>query len=103
MDAVEPTDQYDIDSYDAIYKVVDLAMKGAAEGDLAKLGAAFHADARMYGEVYGQRYDEPIAAFFDLCKRQPPRSGRPLQVAHCRHHACGRRRHGDGRRRRMLG
>jgi Putative lumazine-binding len=71
MDAVEPTDQYDIDSYDAIYKVVDLAMKGAAEGDLAKLGAAFHADARMYGEVYGQRYDEPIAAFFDLCKRHP--------------------------------
>ena len=53
MDAVEPTDQYDIDSYDAIYKVVDLAMKGAAEGDLAKLGAAFHADARMYVRCTG--------------------------------------------------
>lgn len=71
MDAVEPTDHYDINSYDEVYKVVDLAMKGAAEGDVAKLGAAFHPDARMYGEVYGQRYDEPIAAFFDLCKNHP--------------------------------
>lgn len=70
MDTVEP-DHYDINSYDEIYKVVDLAMKGAAEGNLAKLGAAFHSDARMFGELYRQRYDEPIAAFFDLCKKYP--------------------------------
>src|ERR1700722_19324157 len=53
-------DQFDIDSHDKIWQVVDLAMKGAAEGDLAKLREAFHRDARMFGEVYGKRYDAPI-------------------------------------------
>jgi Putative lumazine-binding len=64
-------DQFDIDSHDKIWQVVDLAMKGAAEGDLAKLGEAFHRDARMFGEVYGKRYDAPIAEFFDLCEKHP--------------------------------
>jgi len=71
MPKAEPTNHYDIDAYNQIYAVVDLAMKGAAEGDLKKLRAAFHQKARMYGEVYGQRYDEPIAAFFKLCKQHP--------------------------------
>jgi hypothetical protein len=71
MTAVEVTDQFDIDSHDRIHEVVDLAMRGAAEGDLAKLREAFHGEARMYGEVYGQRYDEPISSFFELCQNHP--------------------------------
>jgi hypothetical protein len=71
MTAIEATDQFDIDSYDQIHKVVELAMEGAAEGDVAKLRDAFHGEARMFGEVYGQRYDEPICSFFELCQKHP--------------------------------
>ncbi|MBR0882990.1 hypothetical protein ABIF65_007388 [Bradyrhizobium japonicum] len=71
MTAIEATDQFDIDSYDQIHKVVELAMEGAAAGDVAKLRDAFHGEARMFGEVYGQRYDEPICSFFELCQNHP--------------------------------
>jgi hypothetical protein len=71
MTTVEAADQFDIDSHDQIYKVVDLAMKGAAEGNVAKLREAFHEEARMFGEVNQQRYDEPISSFFDLCQNHP--------------------------------
>jgi hypothetical protein len=64
-------ERFDIDSYDQIHQVVDLAMKGAAEGNVAKLRRAFHEEARMFGEVLGRRYDEPICAFFELCKAHP--------------------------------
>lgn len=68
--------QDDIDSHDKICQVVELAMSGAAEGNVAKLKKAFHKKAWMYGEVHGTRYDEPIAAFFDLCKQHPLGKGR---------------------------
>jgi hypothetical protein len=64
-------EQFDIDSYDQIHQVVDLAMKGAAGGNLANLKRAFHEKAQMFGEALGTRYDEPIGAFFDLCKKHP--------------------------------
>jgi hypothetical protein len=67
----ESKERFDIDSYDQIHQVVDLAMTGAADGNLAKLRRAFHKKARMFGEVFGKRYDEPIGAFFDLCKAHP--------------------------------
>ena len=67
----ESHERFDIDRYDQIHQVVDLAMQGAAEGDLTKLRRAFHDEARMFGEVFGKRYDEPIRAFFDLCKAHP--------------------------------
>jgi hypothetical protein len=69
MSAAQPTDQFDIDRYDQIREVVELAMRGAAEGNVAKLREAFHEEARMYGEVYGRRYDEPISSFFELCEK----------------------------------
>jgi hypothetical protein len=71
MTTVEAADQFDIDSHDRICEVVDLAMRGAAEGNVAKLREAFHGEARMFGEVYGQRYDEPIGSFFELCQNHP--------------------------------
>ena len=67
----ESYEQVDIDSHDQIHQVVDLAMKGAAEGNLAKLRRAFHEEARMFGEVFRTRYDAPICAFFELCKKHP--------------------------------
>jgi len=71
MSAAQATDQFDIDRYEQIHEVVELAMNGAAEGDVAKLRDAFHGEARMFGEVYGQRYDEPICSFFELCRKHP--------------------------------
>jgi hypothetical protein len=68
---VQHPDQSDIDAYDHIHAVVELAMQGAAEGDVAKLRQAFHKDAWMFGEVDGKRYDEPISSFFDLCEKHP--------------------------------
>ena len=64
-------EQFDIDSHDEIHRVVQLAMKGAAHGDLAKLRAAHHKDAWMFGEVHGTRYDTSITSFFDLCEKHP--------------------------------
>lgn len=75
MTTVEADDQFDIDSYDRICKVVDLAMEGAANGDVAKLREAFHGEARMFGEVDGKRYDEPICSFFELCQNHPLANG----------------------------
>jgi hypothetical protein len=67
----ESRDQVDIDSHDMIVKTVELAMKGAADGNVTDLGQAFHEKAQMFGEVLGVRYDEPIEAFFELCKKHP--------------------------------
>jgi hypothetical protein len=46
-------------------------MKGSADGDVAQLRGAFHEEARMFGEVFGRRYDEPIASFFEMCEDHP--------------------------------
>jgi len=64
-------ERFDIDSHDEIHRVVQLAMKGAAHGDLAKLRAAFHKDAWMFGQVHRTRYDASITNFFDLCEKHP--------------------------------
>ena len=67
----ESRDQVDIDSHDMIVQVVELAMKGAAEGNLTDLNMAFHKDAWMFGEVAGNRYDDPIEDFCKLCEKFP--------------------------------
>ena len=41
MSKRERDEQFDIDGYDAIRKVVDLAMQGAEKGDVAKLKKVF--------------------------------------------------------------
>jgi hypothetical protein len=61
----------DIDGHDKIVKVVELAMKGAAEGNRAYLKEAFHDKAQMFGEAKGIRFDEPIEEFFKLCEAYP--------------------------------
>jgi hypothetical protein len=55
-----------IDDHDAITRVVGLYMTGASDGDVAKLRAAFHPDARMFGAVGGNRVDMAMEPFFDL-------------------------------------
>ncbi len=54
-----------IDDLDAITQVVQLYIDGAA-GDVAKLRAAFHADARMYGHIGKVEHAIPITGFFDM-------------------------------------
>jgi hypothetical protein len=60
-----------IDDYDAIAAVVQLYFDGMADGDRAKLEQAFHADARMFGAVGGNRVDIGMEAFFKMSVKSP--------------------------------
>ena len=61
--------------YDAICRVVQLCTDGEAKGDVAKLREAFHADARMFGAISGERYDVPIEELFSLAESEPADTG----------------------------
>jgi hypothetical protein len=60
-----------IDDLDAIANVVQLYIEGTSKGDVSKLEAAFHPDARMFGSLAGQRVDIPIGGLFELAEKQP--------------------------------
>src|SRR4051812_19977652 len=61
--------------YDAICRVVQLVLDGEANGDVAKLKEAFHADARMFGSLSGTRYDGPISELIDMAATAPADTG----------------------------
>jgi hypothetical protein len=65
----------EIDDYDEIVRVLGLCMEGEAKGDAGLLKEAFHADARMFGEVAGERYDMPITEFFEVAEAEPADTG----------------------------
>src|SRR5919199_183777 len=56
---------------DQITRAVKLYVEGVRDGDAAKLREAFHPDARMWGSMAGQRYDEPIAELIALMESKP--------------------------------
>src|SRR3954453_5766065 len=64
-----------VDDYDAIHRVLQLCTEGEAKGDGAKLREAFHADARMFGSLAGERYDVPIEELFELAESAPADTG----------------------------
>src|SRR5919107_772336 len=64
-----------VDDYDAICRVLQLCTEGEAKGDVTKLREAFHADARMFGSLAGERYDVPIAELFELAESAPADTG----------------------------
>src|ERR671927_1796292 len=64
-----------VDDYDAISRVLQLCTEGEAKGDVAKLREAFHADARMFGSISGERYDVPIEELFSLAESSPADTG----------------------------
>ena len=64
-----------VDDYDAICRVLQLCTDGESKGDVAKLQAAFHADARMFGSIAGERYDTPIEELFALAESSPADTG----------------------------
>src|SRR5829696_10435132 len=64
-----------VDDYDAICRVLQLCTDGEAKGDVAKLQEAFHADARMFGSIAGERYDIPIEELFTLAESAPADTG----------------------------
>jgi hypothetical protein len=64
-----------VDDYDAIRRVLQLCTEGEAKGDVAKLREAFHADARMFGSISGERYDVPIEELFELAESSPADTG----------------------------
>jgi len=64
-----------IADYDAIQRVVQLCLDGEAKGDVAKLQEAFHAEARMFGDLAGTRYDGPIQLLFDMATDGPADTG----------------------------
>src|SRR5215210_605078 len=65
-----------VSDYDAISRVLQLCTEGEAEGDVAKLREAFHADARMFGSIAGERYDGPIEELFELAESEPADTGK---------------------------
>jgi hypothetical protein len=75
-----------VEDYDAIRDVVQLCLDGEATGDITKLRQAFHADARMFGDLAGTRYDVPIQTLFDMAAEAPADTGsyrsRILSVTH---------------------
>jgi hypothetical protein len=64
-----------VDDYDAIHRVLQLCTEGEAKGDVAKLREAFHADARMFGSLAGDRFDVPIEELFKLAESEPADTG----------------------------
>ena len=56
---------------EAIEKAVQLYVDGARTGDVGKLKEAFHEDARMFGHLGGQRYDETIGEMITMLAGQP--------------------------------
>src|SRR5215217_8961858 len=64
-----------VSDYDAICRVLQLCTEGEAKGDVAKLQEAFHADARMFGSLAGERFDVPIAELFALVDSDPANTG----------------------------
>ncbi len=64
-----------VDDYDAICRVLQLCTDGESKGDVAKLREAFHADARMFGSIAGERYDIPIEELFALAESSPADTG----------------------------
>ena len=64
-----------VSDYDAICRVLQLCTDGEAKGDVAKLREAFHADARMFGAISGERYDVPIEELFSLAESEPADTG----------------------------
>jgi Putative lumazine-binding len=64
-----------VDDYDAICRVLQLCTEGEAKGDVTKLRQAFHADARMFGSLAGERYDVPIEELFALAESEPADTG----------------------------
>ena len=64
-----------VDEYDAIRRTVQLCLDGEAKGDPDMLREAFHADARMFGSLAGERYDVPINELFELAASAPADTG----------------------------
>ena len=64
-----------VSDYDAISRVLELCTEGEAKGDVAKLKEAFHADARMFGLLAGERFDVPIEELFKLAESDPADTG----------------------------
>ena len=64
-----------VGDYDAICWVLELCTEGEAKGDVSKLKEAFHADARMFGSIAGERFDGPIEELFELAESDPADTG----------------------------
>ena len=72
---LDPRAKSVVEEYDAIHDVVQLCLDGEATGDVEKLREAFHADARMFGSLGGERYDLPISALMDMSESSPADTG----------------------------
>jgi protease I len=67
---------------DAMRDAVRLYHEGVYEGDLAKLEKVFHADARLFGEIRGERYWKTRAEYLDIVRGRvaPAQSGYPNRM-----------------------
>jgi hypothetical protein len=63
----------EIDDFDAIAKVINQYIEGAAKGDIKLLDPIFHKEARLFGEgpPKGKRYDLDRKAYFEAQAAEP--------------------------------
>ena len=54
-----------------ITQTLDRYVESVRDGDAAKMRDVFHPEARMWGSVLGERYDEPIDALFAMSDGKP--------------------------------
>src|SRR5271166_3592655 len=96
----------EIDDYDAIAKVIDQYIKGAAKGDIGLLFQIFHEKARLFGEgpPKGTRYDLDRDTYFQKQQEEPlNQGGKQIQGAPSVGAAIGAVSDRHRRGRRLLG
>ena len=54
-----------------ITQTLDRYVESVRNGDAAKMRDVFHPEARMWGSLLGERYDEPIDALFAMSDGKP--------------------------------
>ena len=88
MSPATPLSASQVEDFDEISQVMKMLLEGESAGDVTKLKAVFHANARMFGQAEGQRYDLPISEYFDFATSAPANSegnyrARVLSVQQC--------------------
>jgi hypothetical protein len=68
--------------HDSIDAIVNAYFNGVYTGDTATLASLFDTDAQVYGEINGQAYHKPIAAYLEgvAARKSPQELGEPYRM-----------------------
>ena len=68
--------------HDGIYAIADAYLNGVYQGDAIALATLFDPAAQVYGEINGQPYHKPIAAYLEgvASRQSPQKQGEPYRM-----------------------